>query len=220
MENKFTVSLIIIASMLLVNGCSDGKFIEEAKQTKEQNQKAQVNKEKEEKERVAREKELYESMEKPIDEVIQENDLDKVELNSDNNIKEMSTYEDANEFSKYAAKILYDFYTSQIDPKGYYDFIKNYASKETIAELPSEADAINLYSTLQNMYKQKNITGDGYIITNVIYDSNQRGGYFYRKLTTTNGVEYFITTITKEGDGWKFVEDSPSPPFEETIENN
>lgn len=195
--------------------------MDEAEKTGDQNHKTQLEKKQKEKEQEEKEKEIYESMEKPINEVVEENNLDQVKVNSDTaNIHEMKNYTDATEFSKYVAKVLYDFYTIQMDSRSYYNFMKNYGSKDMIADLPSEKDAITFYTTLQDMYKQKGITGDGYVITEVIFDAKQTEGHFYRKLTTTNGVEYFITTITKEKDGWKFVEDSPSPPFEEISKSN
>lgn len=208
---KIVTSLLI--GSLFLTGCFNSKFEDEAKRVKERKEelkkeekanKAKSNKEQEE---------FYKKLEKPLEEVILENDLDEVKEIDAKEVQEKIHFEDGLDFAQYASKVLYGFYTQQISSKQYYEFLRNHGSSSVKAELPTEKDAITILTTLQDMYKTQNITGDGYKITQVVFDRLNRDGTFYRKVTTTNGEEYFMTTITKEETGWKYVEDSPSPPY-------
>ena len=52
-------------------------------------------------------------------------------------------------------------------------------------------------------------------ITVVNLDRFKRQGYFYRKVLSTEGINYFITSIYKEDGAWKYITDEPSDPFYE-----
>jgi len=211
--NKIKFFILLLASSISIVGCSNDAFEKEeqrVKNVKEENKLA-ADDTKEDKKK----DKMYQDMEKPLDEVILENDLDPAtEVESIETTKK-EHFVDAAEFSKYTADILYKFYTLAISPEEYYDFLMNYGSIEVIKELPTKKDAIVILSTIQEMYRNQNITGESYTITNIEFDRFNRNGTYYRKLLTTNGEEYFITTITKEDTGWKYVEDSPSPPYTE-----
>lgn len=203
----------MLATSVLLTGCFNSSFEEEAKRVKERKQELKQ----EEKVKISNsekeQKEFYKKLEKPLDEVIWENDLDKVIEIEPADVQEKATFEDSLEFAQYTSKILYEFYTQQISPEQYYMFLMNHGSSSAKDGLPTKKDAVLILTNIQDMYKKQNITGDGYKLTQVILDRLKRDGTFYRKLTTTNGEEYFITTITKEKEGWKFVEDGPSPPY-------
>lgn len=207
----------LLSSILLI-GCSGGNFVEEARRANEQNQNQQQIKAEEEEKRKEEQDKKYEEMKRPIDEVIQENKLDQVTVITDKNVEPKENYQDENEFAKFVGQVLYLYYTQQLTPEQFYEFNLQFGSEEVIEALPSKEDAIAVYTTIQDMYKQRNVSGEDYEITEVILDRFKRDGYFYRKVITTNGEEYFLTSITKEGDYWKYVEDSPSPPYIEYVQ--
>lgn len=216
MRKSFKILSSALAISLLLTGCMNSKFEEEAQRVKEQKEEMKKKEKEKEKENKNKKKQddIYKELEKPLEEVILENDLDAVKEMPSLEVEEKPNFEDAAEFAKYAGKMLYLFYTQQITPEQYYDFQINYGSSQVIDELPTEKDAINILTSLQDMFKKQNITGEEYKITEPQLDRLKRNATFYRKILTTNGKEYFITTITKEDEGWKYVEDSPSPPYQ------
>ncbi|MDE3841008.1 hypothetical protein C0966_17225 (plasmid) [Bacillus methanolicus] len=215
MNLRFKAMLSFLAVCVFLSGCSGDKFTEEVKKTEAKNQ--EIKKTQKEKEAVDNKelKEFYEDLEKPLDEVIQENDFDTVKIMDSIKATQQDHFQDGKEFAKYAAQILYQFYTLQISPDQYYEFLVKYGSESVKKDLPSKEDALNILTNLQNMYKKQNMNGENYVLTEVTYNRFKREGWFYRKVLTTNGEEYYITTIVKEDEGWKYEDDSPSPPFEE-----
>lgn len=218
---KTAVLFSFVTASLLLTGCLNSSFEDEAKRVKER--KEELRKEEKENKNKSEKalNEYYKGQEKPLEEAILENDLDEVKEIDPSEVSEKSKFEDAMKFAQYTSRILYEFYTQQISPEQYYNFLISHGSSNVKEELPSEKDAITILSALQDMYKKRNITGDGYKLTTIEFDRLKRDGTFYRKVSTTNGEEFFITTIIKEDEGWKYVEDSPSPPYIlETSENN
>lgn len=209
---KFPIIPALLSASILLVACSNPKFEEEAKRV-EQVKAEKAKKEAAEKLSEEEKYEIYKDMEKPLDEVIQENDLDVLQEVSSVEVETKDTYEDPVEFSKYASQILYNFYISQIDPTTYYNFLVQHGSERVKEELPSEKDAIAIFTSIQDSFKQQNLTGDSYTLTNVAFDRMKREGNFYRKVITTNGEEYFMTIIKKEKGVWKFEDDSPAPPY-------
>ncbi|KZE68023.1 hypothetical protein AWM68_17795 [Fictibacillus phosphorivorans] len=208
--------LSLLTTSLLMTGCFNTAFqekIEEKQKEKEQAKKASAEKKAEKKDK---ENETYEKLAKPLDEVINESDLDTGKIITPvGDVKAKNSYENSGDFSIYVADVLYKFYTQQISPEQYYEFLTKYGSRSTVQELPSKEDAITILGSLQGLYKSKNIQGESYVLTEIMLGRLKKEGHFYRKVITTNGEEYFISTIAKEDGAWKFVEDSPSPPFEE-----
>ena len=203
---------LVLTATILISGCS-GNFEDEAQRI--QQKKDEMKKEKEvEKKKVKEQEGKYKDMEKPLDEVILENDLDVVREVDSLEVEKKAQYEDETEFSKYAAQVLYYFYTLQISPKQYYEFIMEHGSEKVKSELPSEKDAIAILFNLQEMFKKQNINGESYTLTNVALDRVKREGNFYRKVHTSNGEEFFMTIIKKENGVWKYEDDSPAPPYE------
>lgn len=209
---KFPIIPAMISASMLLVACSNSKFEEEAKrveQIKAENEKKEAAEKLSDKEKY----EIYKDMEKPLYEVIKENDLDVLQEVASIEGETKDTYEDPAEFSKYASQILYNFYISQIDASKYYTFLMQYGSERVKEELPSEEDAIAIFTSIQDSFKKQNITGDSYTLTNVAFDRMKREGNFYRKVNTTNGEEYFMTIIKKEDGVWKYEDDSPAPPY-------
>jgi hypothetical protein len=206
---KLSIGILTIFSLV---GCSDS-FTENAMKVNENNLKEQKSSEEAAKKQQEKQKELYKSMEKPLKEVIKENDLDKKNLLTKKLVVQ-EEYTDEKEFAKYVGKILFDLHHSKISPEEYYKFLQKYGSQNAKNAMPTKEDAIALLSGIQDYYKSKQIIGHEYFISDVTLNKTKREGYFYRKVITNIGEEYFITTIVKEGEKWKFEEDSPSAPFE------
>jgi uncharacterized lipoprotein YehR (DUF1307 family) len=205
--------LISVSLVLLISGCTNEKFKEEVERTEK------VNLENRQKHDAAGESidhETYSKLEKPLDEVIKENELDSVNTVEVIDISPDLTFGSASDFAQYSARILYKFYTSQITSEDYYTFLIQHGSETTVQELPSKEDALMILNNLQAMYKD--VRGENYELTETDFNRLENEGHFYRKVVTTNGIEYFITTITKEENSWKFVQDEPSPPYVERNE--
>ena len=218
MRNVVSGIVWILSALLFLGGCSEGKFVEEAKKTEQRNNVAKKENDLQIMYYADQEKEIYKKMERPAEEAVESNELDKKSVIDDaTDVKKLENYTDGDEFAKFVAKILYEFYTLKLSPQEYYDFMIHYGSKEILNELPSKEDAISIYESLQNSLKQKNMHGEEYVISEVTYDRLKNEAYFYRKVISTNGVEYYITNLVKEGEYWKFIDDSPSPPFEEKV---
>lgn len=210
--NAKVIFPFLISSVILA-GCNGGKFAEEAKKVNEKYKDVA----KVEKSNVAndekKQKEFYEKLKKPLEEVVLENDFDTVKLMDSVDVIERDHYEAGSEFAKLVGRELYNFYTLKVTPEEHYAFLSKYGSENALKDIPTKENAIQVLGMLQDMYRKQNITGDSYVLTEVIYDRFKKEGHFYRKVNSTNGEEYFISTIIKEKDGWKYEEDSPSPPF-------
>ncbi|AND43118.1 MULTISPECIES: hypothetical protein [Cytobacillus] len=205
------ISLILSSSMLLT-GCGglfdkESKRIEALKEEKKQGE-LKDSKEKEEQEKI------YKDMERPVNEVVYENELDTLKEVENLDYKNLEEYKDAAEFSKFVADALYKFYTVQLSPENYYEFLLQYGTESVKESLPSKDDAVTVFSSLQDLYLKQNINGESYTLTNVTFNRLKNEGSFYRKVLTTNGEEYFISIIQKENGVWKYADDSPSPPYE------
>ncbi|MEI2356286.1 hypothetical protein [Mesobacillus zeae] len=214
MKFSFKFFATTIAISCLLTGCIGNNFEKEAQRVKEQKEELKKETTAKENKKSKEQAALYKSLEKPLDKVILENDLDSVKEMDSIQVESKTHYDNASELARYAGQVLYGFYTGQVSPKEYYKFLLGYGSEDVKNELPSKDDALVILSTLSDTYKNANITGEGYDLTEVTYDRLKRSGTFYRKVLTTNGEEYFITTITLEDGKWKYVEDSPSPPYE------
>jgi hypothetical protein len=217
MKNKFCLVLPFLFSGLLLVGCSNDEFKEEVEKVKKENKQLS-----EEQQSAKDQKELekfYKQFEKPINELLPNTQLDEVQVVEPTEVVKRDKYEDGNEFSNFVAQVLYQFYTLQISPEDYYTFLQKYGSENTLKNLPKNENAITALTTIQDMYKNQNINGDSYVLTKVVYDRFKTEGHFYRKVITTNGEEYFITTIVKEKNGWKYENDEPAPPYTEAAQD-
>lgn len=212
--NKKSI-LTTAVTCAILTGCGlFPKEVERVEALKEQNKIEEQNQE----EKIEEQNQKYSETARPLEEVIEENDLDKmVELESIDG-EEKDTYDNPEDLSKYVSQKLYDFYTLQLSPEQYYQFLVQYGSQNVVNSLPSKKDAISIFTSLQSNYRELNITGDGFTITNITLNRMNQEGFFYRKVNSTNGEEFFITTVVKEGNEWKYDNDSPSPPYR--IEKN
>lgn len=210
MKYQLKVFSALVATSLFLTACNS-KFDEEAERVnKLKNEAKETSSKDSDQEQL---KEQYKEMEKPLDEVIMENDLDKVQEVPSIEVEVKSEYQDPVEFSKFVSQKLYNFYISQITPEEYYKFLTEYGSERVISELPTEKDAISILKSIQDMFKQQNITGESYTLTNIALNRLKNEGSFYRKVITTNGDEYFVTIIKKEDGLWKYEDDGPAPPY-------
>lgn len=215
------VATATLICMIILVGCG-GKIAEDARKVEEQNEQLQTEEQKQQdkmEKDIEEMEEFYSNLEnKDIDEIVQENELDQVSIQENIEVKEKEVYQNPNEFAAFVADTLYHFYNRGLTAEDYYDFLQKYGSKTLVDDLPSKEDAVAVYGSIQKYYQDQNIKLDSYQITEVKFNRSETEGYFYRKVLSTNGYEYFICTIVKENGEWKFSEDSPSPPFEE-VEN-
>ncbi|MGN8842526.1 hypothetical protein ACTNDN_06840 [Niallia sp. HCP3S3_B10] len=204
---------LFISGSILLSACSNDPFVKEAKKINE----TMDTHEETETDSNSDLESFYADQARPIEEVVAELDGESVKILDKKEVEVKAAYEDPEEFARYAADILYKFQSLQISPEDFYNFILNYGSIQTVEELPQKQDAINIFKTIQDSYIQANVKGESYDITVINLDRFKRQGYFYRKVLSTEGINYFITSIFKEDGAWKYVTDEPSDPFfEET----
>lgn len=212
MRFKPFYSSLLISGFIILSGCSNDPFVKEAKKindTKDTHEETETDSKSQDLES------FYKDQVRPLDEVVAELDGESVKILDKKEVEVKSSYEDPEEFARYAADILYKFQSLQISPEDFYKFILDYGSIQTVEELPQKHDAINIFKSIQDSYLQANVKGESYDITVVNLDRFKRQGYFYRKVLSTEGINYFITSIYKEDGAWKYITDEPSDPFYE-----
>jgi hypothetical protein len=209
--------IFFITFGLLLAGCSNDEIVKEAKelkQKKENQVEEQQNKEKDQ-------QEIYEELSKPVEETIKETEKDKRSLiANDYEVKEQ--YTDETEFASFVANHLFQFYNLEISPKEYYQFLIKYGStkmKSELEVLENEEEGIAFLTNIQGLIKDRQLSGSEYQVTEVQLNSGKSEGFFYRKVISHGNSDYYITTIVKEDGAWKYQEDSPAPPFDETKTN-
>lgn len=211
---KYAKLVVLLTSVSVLFACSDSKFVEEGEKNVNASKVVVKEREKELKELEKKQKEIYEEMEKPLDEVIQENELDSLEIMEDTNVTTKEYYEDENEFGKFVGQVLIDFQNLTISPEDYYNFMDHHASKKAKAEMvEKKEEQIRVYNNIQTIFKNQKVKRESYVLSKVTLIQSQKEGYFYRKVSTDKGDEYFITTIVSEDGVWKYEQDQPSPPF-------
>jgi hypothetical protein len=198
-----------VSLVLLMSGCTNEKFKEEVAKTEKANLENRQKQDDGAGENI--DHETYSKLVKPLGEVIKENELDSVNTVEVIDISPDLTFDSASDFAQYSARVLYEFYTFQITSEDYYTFLIQHGSETTVQELPSKEDVLMILNNLQAMHKD--VRGENYELTEIEFNRLQNEGHFYRKVVTSYGNEYFITTIKKEENRWKFVQDEPSPPY-------
>lgn len=206
------LGLCIINSFFLM-ACNN-EVLQEAERVAKENEKLKEEQVKEDKEIQEKTSEIYESLEKPIDEVLDANELDVVRT-VEKQIVEKENYEDPSEFSWKVSDMIFRFNEGQIKPEEYYEFLVQHGSKTFIEEwIPNREDGLVFLETVQIMLTADGVSAKDYTTTEVRLTRNNTEGYFYRKLTNgTDQEEFYVTTIVKEDGIWKFQDDSPSSPF-------
>ena len=206
---------ILLLVLTLTVGCSN-KLIDEAEQVKAESKSSVENKSEDTKKSQEELEKVYEDMERPIKEVFKENDFEKVNrLINEDGIELKNHYEDSTAFAIFAGNMLYNFQASEISPSAFYDFLKQYGSESIQEGLQVDRkDAITSFENVQDIYKSSKQQPRSYELSEIQTTAGFREGYFYRKVSTNKGDDYYITTIQQEDGNWKFVDDSPSPPYE------
>lgn len=217
MELRNVLLFTILSSSLAVAGCNN-RIVNEANAVGEKNSEMAAKAEQEKEQKVESQREIYKEMEKPIDEVIDKIDKDKKKV-VDPKVIEKATYTNPEEFSKKLGQILYEFSTGELSVDDYYNFLTRNASDDFLSQyLPNESAGTLFLENVQSLLIDKlPELKKGYTISELTYDRFEKEAYFYRKVTTVKDDKpiYYISTIVKEGDSWKFQDDSPSPPFEQ-----
>ncbi|MDO6657399.1 hypothetical protein [Anaerobacillus sp. 1_MG-2023] len=211
---KIKVPILLLVLTMTI-GCSN-KLVDEAEQVKAQSKNSVENKLDEEKNTQEDLEKVYEDMERPIKEVFEENDFEKVnQLINEDGIELKKHYEDSTAFAIFAGNMLYNFQASEISPSAFYDFLKQYGSESIQEGLKIDRkDAITSFENVQDIYKNSKQQPKSYELSEVQISVGFSEGYFYRKVATNKGDDYYITTVKQEDGNWKFVDDSPSPPYE------
>lgn len=208
------ILLLLFIGLLLVSCSNDSKVVKDAKEmSNEKEVKQEVEKQKEKEQ-----EEFYEEIAVPIEESLSQTEKDKMSLVT-NDYENKEQYNDELEFAKYVSKQIFDFYNLQLTPEEYYTFIKNHGAADLKSELEfinNEEEAILFFTNVQGLLKDQKMISTKYEITEVNLNSGRSEGFFYRREQLAQAQPaYYITTIVKEGEFWKYLDDSTAPPFEE-----
>jgi hypothetical protein len=131
-------------------------------------------------------------------------------------VEEIESFEDKEEFAQYTARILFEYFTTELSPEQYYDFIINHGSRLMLEDIDpaNKENIIKGYANVQSQLVKNGTTFTDYKISEVTVDETGIYAYFYRTLLTDDDEEVnYITTIVKESDGWKFDADDLSQGY-------
>lgn len=205
--------LTFSVAALALTACND-KLVQEAKKTDQNNALATEEKKRDQEDLEKKQEEILKELEKPIDEVISNNELDQVDLLSLSNFQVKDSYENPSELAIHAGETLFRFYKGDMDPEEFYQFLMKYGSESMRADLQDKENSILIFENVQSLYREKNPGIDSFVITTPILSGTKKEAYFYRKVVSKTSEEFNISTLVLEDGAWKFKEDSPSPPFE------
>lgn len=205
--------LTLSVTAIALTACND-KIVQEANNTSENNEIEVKEKQKKDEELQKKQEEILKDLEKPLDEVISNNELDQVTLLPLSETEMKETYKNPSELAIHVSDVLFKFYKGELTPEEFYQFLKKYGSKSVKENLTDKENSIIIYQNVQSLYREKNPDIESFVITEPVLSGSKKEAYFYRKVTSPLGEEYNVTTLVLEGGSWKFLEDSPSPPFE------
>ncbi|MFD1736244.1 hypothetical protein ACFSCX_06655 [Bacillus salitolerans] len=203
------ITLFIL--LLLVTGCNQ-KIIEDVNRVEKQ------EKTKQEKTLTIEEeqKEILKNVEKPLEEVVQENELESKKT-IETEFQTVEQYLDPTDFSKRISYELFMFSNGKKSTTDFVDILMTFSSKSFHDEwLQDKNAAIQMFNNVQGMMMEENVFPVSYEITEITLSQSRNEAYFYRKvISRSQGELYYITTIVKENGEWKLADDSPSPPYQE-----
>jgi len=218
MKTLRVVLILSLSSLFLLTACDD-KIVQEVQKQQEKQHADAKKKKAETKAKKETEKKIYDDLSKPLNQVVDSADKDRKKI-VDKQYVVKDSYTDPVEFEKFAAKNIFDFYSFKISPDEYYSFLIKYGSKEMLKEqkvLEKKESGVLFLTNVQGLLKDNGALGDDYTISELTFNSAKNEAYFYRKVQLVNRqFSYFITTIVKENDEWKLLQDSPSEPFDES----
>ncbi|WP_157076603.1 hypothetical protein [Sutcliffiella cohnii] len=211
MKRNFLVGLMLV---VLLTGCLNDRIVQEAKN---KNQSKEESSNEELVPQSSDEEEKVDEITKTIEEALEEIEKDKrTIIPGEFEIKDK--YDDETEFAGFVSEQLFKFYNLDLSPKAYYEFLIKHGStrmKEELEVLNNEIDGIAFLTNIQGLMKDRELAGSHYEITEVELNGGKSEAHFYRKVMAYGNASYYITTIVKENGVWKYLEDSPSPPFDE-----
>jgi len=155
------------------------------------------------------------------EEAVKQNSLDKAVVLSKKVPPVKEKYIDRNEAALFFSYILFQYHSSQIDGKKFYQKIKPYMHPQFEDKLPSKTEQReDMFSTIQKLFTEQ-LSGPitNYEVTEVFYKENSDEAFFYRKYTLKEGDPiYYKTTIALgKNKEWLLVDDEPTVGYE--IEN-
>lgn len=212
--------LMFATIAFLLSACTEDELVKKAMEMKEEQDKEEIAAENEEKKVAEKQKEILENLEKPINEVLKDNELEKQDiLNEENSITVKESFSDPTDFARLTGKMLFEFNNSSITPEEYYTFLEKFGSKQVYEDLlKDKKNAIMIFENIQNIMKEQRVENSSYVLTQISLNQNGKEAYFYRKVSSDNEDQYYITTLVLEGVEWKYDSDEPSLPFEEDSE--
>lgn len=128
-------------------------------------------------------------------------------------------FQDAEDLSQYISYIFFAFYKGELQSDQFLEVLNSNAHSDYLNHLPTQQDLqIKTLQLAQDKYRE-NLRAEleSYIITDLLYQDRADEAFFYRKYVLENKEEiYSVTTLKKDGDYWKLLDDSPSTPYVST----
>ncbi|KAA6446891.1 hypothetical protein DX928_23070 [Bacillus swezeyi] len=185
--------------------------------------KEKQNQQEEAAEKIKNEQEkLYESMSRPLSEVVSENEVEHLDLNT-LSYKVRDKYENPEEFAAFISNAIFQYENNTLGAEDYYAFLKTYAAKSFLETLPTDKEqAVFILKQIQDQIKNQEVVFTSYEISKVEFNKNKTEAYFFRKESSNDQPKFSITTIKKEKGIWLFYQDELAPAFEanQSIEEN
>ncbi|MCM3441361.1 hypothetical protein AB3Z07_27775 (plasmid) [Metabacillus halosaccharovorans] len=216
----FAKYLMLSSIAFLLSACTEDELVKKALEMKEEQAKEIIAAENEEKMVTEKQRQILEDLKKPLNDVLKDNELEKQDiLAAGSTITAKESYSDPTEFARLTGRMLFDFNSSSISPEEYYTFLEKYASKQVHEDLLKDKNnAIMIFENIQNILNEQKMNNTKYALTQVTLNQNGKEAYFYRKVSSDNENQYYVTTLVLEDDVWKYDSDEPSMPFEEDNE--
>ncbi|WP_121616774.1 hypothetical protein [Virgibacillus halodenitrificans] len=216
---KALIGSLLVSTTITLSACGGAnRLVEEAEEVTEKNtNEIEVETEQQDKnyeEKVKQWGEMYaEYGEQSREETLEHIEKESVGPVNEEPIIVKESYTDPDELASFASDILFNFYRGDTHANDYVVFIENYGSEESheMFLTGKHKEDVKLMSSVQSRIREQGIEYSSYQVSKVQKEGNI--GVFYRKLTTSTGLqEFYRTELIKEDGHWYFHNDGLSEP--------
>lgn len=218
LKKAFISSLLVTAALTLTACGGADRLVKQAGEVSEKNAKERdLVQEQQDKSYEQKVKE-WEKMYAEYDEQTREETLEYIEKRpvgpvNDEPIVFKEVYTDPDELARFASDLLYNFYRGDIKANDYVVFLENYGSENAkeLLLIGKHDEDVKLMNSIQSRIRDQGIEYASYEVSKVQIEGKK--GVFYRKLTTSTGLQAFYRTeLIKEDGNWYFHNDELSEP--------
>lgn len=208
---RLIISLLFCSTVLV--GCFEDKIIQNAEKVNDSNTEKEIIEKEKQEALEKKQQEIFDQKNISPEQALDNSSKEQVEV-QENDFIIRENYTDPNELAAYVANIMYRLQNNDLPKEEYISFIDKYASDVFKEKYFSDENyKKELVDNLYNVLQQKESFTKSYKISKTI-KSNPFEVYAYRIEIKSNGQhDYYITTLHKKNNVWKFSGDQSTPPF-------